>query len=329
MRNLSIIIITLLAIFSCKSDGSKTHLASSMGNPYEVTIIANDTVQTGDAFAKFREIMSEEVPMLNKSEPQYDIVTSVPTNLKSILLRHRNLVTMNYGAQYDSASVKVEYNKHADPQMMVYITAPNDSTLTKYLEKHKESVITLFDRAEQSRMAERIIKFSDKAIVDTIKSQFDFTMYIPKGYKVRDVKDNFLWISYETPHSSQGMFIYTYPFNSGDKFSQKYSLELREAFAAMIPGALEGSYMKTSDHMYPTLRTIKINGTNWIEQRGFWDVANDFMGGPFVSFSTIQQDKSRVLVIDQYVYQPNERRNTRNILHQLTNTVYTIDFKKQ
>ncbi len=49
---------------------------------------------------------------------------------------------------------------------------------------------------------------------------------------------------------------------------------------------------------------MKIGDRTWAELRGFWDVENDFMGGPFVSYSTLDEATGRVLTIDGYVYSP-------------------------
>ena len=45
--------------------------------------------------------------------------------------------------------------------------------------------------------------------------------------------------------------------------------------------------MITSDAFAPDYRLFRMEGRLWCELRGFWDVHGDFMGGPFVSYTTV------------------------------------------
>ena len=54
--------------------------------------------------------------------------------------------------------------------------------------------------------------------------------------------------------------------------------------------------------------------------RGFWDVEGDFMGGPFVSYTTVDTATDRVVTLDCYVYSPklpkrNYMREVEHLLH--------------
>ena len=62
--------------------------------------------------------------------------------------------------------------------------------------------------------------------------------------------------------------------------------------------------------------------------RGFWDVEKAFMGGPFVSYSTIDTKTGYVVTFDCYVYAPKLPPHKRNLLHSLEHLLYTIQFPK-
>ena len=50
------------------------------------------------------------------------------------------------------------------------------------------------------------------------------------------------------------------------------------------------------------------------------------MGGPFVSYSTLDEATGRVLTIDGYVYSP--KLDKRNFMREVEHLVYMIDFPK-
>jgi hypothetical protein len=47
-----------------------------------------------------------------------------------------------------------------------------------------------------------------------------------------------------------------------------------------------------------------------IEVRGLWDLENDFMGGPFISYTFLDEKNNRVVTLDGYIYYPNETKRT-------------------
>ncbi|MBO5903071.1 MAG: DUF4837 family protein, partial [Tidjanibacter sp.] len=65
-----------------------------------------------------------------------------------------------------------------------------------------------------------------------------------------------------------------------------------------------------------------INGREWAEMRSFWDIENDFMGGPAVTYSTRDVMNNRIVVIDCYVYHPDGDK--RNYIRGLEAIVHSI-----
>jgi hypothetical protein len=74
----------------------------------------------------------------------------------------------------------------------------------------------------------------------------------------------------------------------------------------------------------PDYRTIRIGERPWIEMVGLWDVENYFMGGPYVSYTTVNQATQEVITIDCYLYSPKEEK--RNMLRELEHMVYLVEF---
>ena len=69
---------------------------------------------------------------------------------------------------------------------------------------------------------------------------------------------------------------------------------------------------------------MRIGSQPWIEMVGLWDVENYFMGGPYVSYTTVNSRTNEVITIDCYVYSPKVEK--RNMLRELQALVHLIDF---
>ena len=85
--------------------------------------------------------------------------------------------------------------------------------------------------------------------------------------------------------------------------------------------------MITSDAFAPDYRLFRMEGRLWCELRGFWDVHGDFMGGPFVSYTTVDTATNRVFTLDGYVYSP--KLHKRNFVRGVEHLLYTVSFPEK
>jgi uncharacterized membrane protein YcgQ (UPF0703/DUF1980 family) len=63
------------------------------------------------------------------------------------------------------------------------------------------------------------------------------------------------------------------------------------------------------------------------ELRGLWYTDHDFMGGPFVSLSKVDEINGRIVTIEGFVYAP--KTSKRNYVAQLEAVLHTLHFKKK
>ena len=310
----------------CKSDNrGKVYKPEATGNPYEVVVVAEESLWKGAAGDTLASILAEEVEMLNQPEPFFDVVTVTPDNFNNVLTRHRNVIRMEIDTTLQKTSVDAAYDVNSAPQMILYMKSFDTDSLADYLWSHREKIKELMNETELERFAARARLYPEQYLCDTVKSMFGIDMVIPRGYKLRNaIEPNFMWISYETPLTSQGIVIYNYPASDSLKLSVNEIVAQRNAFVANIPGPSDGSYMTTSTYISPVIRPIVVGDRTWAEVRGFWDVQGDFMGGPFVSYSTLDKKNNRIVVIDEYVYSPKQSKGRRNFIRQMESIVKNV-----
>ncbi len=300
---------------------------TSQGAPYEVIVVCKNSVWEGSAGDTLRYILQQPVPTINQYEPLFDVLRVAPDNFKNLLERHRNVLKLLVDASVENTGIGVQYNVTAQPQIVILAQAPTEEALAALLAENAENLVQVLESAERDRTIEFGKKFGVAELEKTINEKFGVKMNVPKGYSLRNATDDFLWASYEFPTASQGFFIYTYPYEGARSLSLESLTKARNRFAAKIPGPSDGSYMTTLGEYEPDYRMIRIGGRLWVEMRGLWDVANDFMGGPFVSFSTVDTATNKVFTIDCYVYSP--KLGKRNFLRPLEHLVHLIEFPAQ
>ena len=323
MKKTTILFTALAAIFllaGCSDKSGKQHKVQSLGAAYEVIVVCTKSVWEGPTGDTLRSIMLSPVAMLNQKEPQFDVLRVSPDGFTGLTQRHRDIMVLNVGEKYTEPRMQTVTDVYASPQLVVQIDAPSQAAMAALLYTGRNDIVRYFETAERLRDTENAVKFGEKAIDKAVTETFGISLNVPSGYKIRNAERDFMWISYEMPTSSQGMIIYAYPYTGKRDFTLDSILARRNEFVKRIPGPSDGSYMITVDDA-ATIEYRKINGRSWAEVRGFWDVHGDFMGGPFVSFSTLDTASGNVICLDFYVYSPQLPK--RNYMRALEHIVYS------
>lgn len=297
----------------------------SQGAPYELIVVSDQPQWEGALGDTLRSVLTAPIPYLSQTEPLFDVLRVTNNGFNNLILKHRNILRTVIDPAVSETKATVSYDPYATPQIMVTVTGDSEEALVEYISEHRVSLVEVLERAERDRAIDYAKKFNVQSLNALIKSKFGFDMNVPQGYVLRNEGEDFVWISYEYPTASQGFIIYSYPAVGGvGALSREMLLDARNRFTAKIPGPSDGSYMTTYEE-YPTdYSTFRLDGRFWVEMHGLWDVAGDFMGGPFVSFSTIDEATQQVITIDGYVYSP--KLGKRNFIRGVEHLIYNVTF---
>lgn len=315
-----------LMLAGCGNKGSSGYKRQSQGAPYEIVVVADHAQWDGAVGDTLRAMFYEQYPMINRQETMFDVLRVLPEGFKRLITRHRNILMLNVGEQFATPQLELHFDMFAAPQMVLVANAPDNASMVALLDSHRDDMMMMLEKAERDRDLANAREFGPQPIKELIKNKFGFEMDVTPGFTVRSDKENFLWMSYEMPTSSQGVIVYAYPFSGLKDFERERLIARRNEFAGLIPGENPGSHMSTNPE-FVELLFKQINGRSWSEMHGFWDVTGDFMGGPYTNYSTIDAANQRVIAIDFYVYSPgstNTRLSQRNYIKQLEHFIYSV-----
>ena len=330
------IVVMLCFWGSCDSFRSLTGAKkTAQGSPYEVLVVCDGREWESALGEELRATLETPVEMLNQVEPMFNVVRITARDFKHLLPSYRNILKVLCSPEVKEASIVAQYDVVASPQIVLTFQGPSTAAMVEYLKQNGASLLQVLEMAERNRTIEYAKKQGAKALQKIVREEFDMDMIIPNGYIFRAESDDFLWLSNEYPVASQGFFIYPHPFKGKASITTEALVKVRNEFAKRIPGPSEGSYMTTvkripnvEDDGYidflPQRKVVKIDGREWIELRGFWEVERDFMGGPFVSYTTLDEREGELVTLDCYVYSP--KYGKRNFLRALEHLVYGITF---
>jgi len=325
MKRFISIMAALCLIASCK--GGSPLLPSVSGKAGEVLVVMDKTCWDGEPGAAARKLLASECPYLAIAEPLYSLVNITPAAFGDIFKVHRNIVLFNVAQGVDSTCVYYRRDVWAQPQCVVQLNAPDAEAATALLEKSGPTILGAIEQAERDRVIHNTLLYEEKQIAALVAPVFGGSPHFPSGYRLRKLTDDFAWIADDKQYTMQDVLIYSYDAKGEGDFEADEIIRHRNEMAkANVPGMYENTWMTTSGGFPTSVEYLSYRGRKFAQTRGYWEVENDFMGGPFVSHSFYSPDGSKIIVTEAFVYSP--KYDKRQYLRQVEALLYSWEWKK-
>ncbi|PCJ27207.1 MAG: hypothetical protein COA97_04375 [Flavobacteriales bacterium] len=316
-----------IALISCDEINERV-LPSCTGNSGDLLVVVDSfyySHQTGEAI---RQIFSQEQVGLPQREPLFNLIQVPHRSFARIFHATRNIIMVNIDPK---SKIKLTVRKEvwSESQLVVSITAPTDEIAAKTITKNAAVLLDYFNDIELSRLQAKYKVNSRSKNALYLNKKFELSLNLDELYFIAKETDDFIWLRKEKNVGghpvSQGIIIYTYPYVSDSTFEIKNLVAKRNYYTKKhVTGAREGSYMISYHEYIPAQKEISLNGVYVNELRGLWHIKGGFMGGPFINYSLVDEQKNRVVCIDGYVYAP--KFDKREFLREQEALIKTITF---
>lgn len=327
MKKILYIAAILIGLTSCNSGGITLPNATGMAG--EILVVIDDSIAKSAVGDSIFRLLDRDVPCLPQSEPHFNISTTPHSGFTNLIKPARNIIIINVGHKYSHNKIKTSKDRYSTPQSIIEINGPTKEGVRKAIADHGEDILNYFIKAERDRAIKHQRHYREREVGEKVKEKFGIDMVIPRGLnKIKEAED-FMWISNSNINVNQNIVIYSYPYTDKNTFTKEYLSYKRDSVMMIhVPGPSDGSYMGTEYKYEPPIvkHTALENGLFAAEMRGLWTVIGDFMGGPFVSISCLDEENQRIITAECFVYSPGN--NKRNVLRSLESVLYTIKFEK-
>ena len=325
------LIAAVCMLASCAEESAAGRKDRSIGGTAEIEVVTQNNEQwNGMIGDSIRHFFLDYQYGLPQPEARCDVAHINVSGFSNMFQKHKCILEVEINPSLEKAVAETAEDLWAAPQRYVKISAPNATAWVELFEKQKEVYLQWFDKVERARILNVFRPTADKGIADAIAQKFGFTLTVPQGFYIAKDEPNFMWLRKELERSSSDLVIYQVPYQDTAQFNAESLVAMRNMMLGRyIPGPSEGSYMSTEIEFVPPLLTNvhDFPAGYTMEMRGMWRVENNYMGGPFVSYTFADSRTGNLVTVEGFHYEPNQKK--RNMLLQLESIAYSLKFVEE
>lgn len=318
---------TCVTFTSCSENKNKVpQLGKSNSAPYELLLVANKDWLKTMAGQSLSVVLDSPIEGLPQPESHFHITSINPNAFDGTFKYYANVIVVKIGKEYPEKKVSMVTDAYCKPQLILYLEAPDDEQFIQLVRERAESILSIFDARELARERTLLEKNHSGQVFKQSQTQFEATLCAPKD--IDDIKTgkDFFWASASKQEFRLNICMYTIPLRN---LSLEDFVAVRDSVMKInIPGDKEGQWMETdSRSVMSHEKNIEPDQHSVMVVTGLWDMRNDAMGGPFVSYVQPDYDKQRLIITEGFIFAPNE--NKRAMIRELEAALQTLVTNKK
>ena len=311
----------VILIISCKEQQTKLrYLPDSNANINHLTVVMPKKSWNGVLGNKTRSLLETPYEGLPFDEPQFTLNYIPPKVFTGFARNSRNIL---WFVKDSLARFQLTEDLMAQPQVVAKVKGEDDDVQAYFLEDNIKLLKAVLTENERKEKVRRIKKSPTKD--RHLHNRFKISLIYPTAYNTVKDTNNFIWIQKEIPKGHMNLIAYSLSFKALRGNVKKRIPEIRDSIGKThIPGRLKGSYMITEKAYRPYFYKTQKGGRLTYLTKGTWEVANDFMAGPFINYMIKDTLRKRWMVIEGFVFAPAS--NKRDQIFELNTILDTVVF---
>lgn len=347
-------IITFLLVFAGCTEEARDSLQpvpTAFGKVNGITVVADNELWESLVGDSIRYYYGSAYLILPQPEPMFDLIhyTMEEMNQERTRREFRNYLIVANLADANSPTTRFvlddlgsekarrakeepAYNtvigrdKWAKGQLLVYQFAYSDDALVENIKGNFPAIAKRFNKADEEKIdASLFIDGENRKLVEEVREKMGVQIRIPKDYFLALSNEDVVWVRKETQKYSSNLIFKKINYTNQSQLTREGIKAVTDTIGRYVSSQIPNTYMKVNDVDLPMFTDAKtINGKYALEARGIWEMENDFMGGPFISYLFHNPEKNELLFVEGFIYAPGEDK--RNYIQNLEYLISTVKF---
>ncbi|WP_274669930.1 DUF4837 family protein [Algoriphagus sp. NF] len=332
----SMFILGVGMFFACDANGplSENTKPKARGAIGEIILVIDSAKYAGPVGDALKNIFEADMPGMIRSESKFKVNTVDPRAMTRMLKMSTNLVYVTTFDDKGSASqvINAQFSKESkekalnDPsiyslrvedeyavgQEVLYLFGNNEEQLVTNLKKNSDRLQNLFEVRERGRLESIILARKNTAANAEAEKNLGIQINVPASYQVAKSQPGFLWLRQPTPTERRpdiSLIFHVEDYVSEEQTFPENILAIRDSITRQhVFGDPEDptSYVVTEKQIPPAFRNMVINDNFTTEIRASWRTNNISMGGTYLGYLMVDQEKGKLYYLEGFVYYPNE-----------------------
>ncbi len=343
-------------IAGCSKGTSKDWkgLPGAFGRINQVVVVADSVLWHGAVGDTFDFYFAAPYLLLPQPEPIYDLKYFSPHDLAADPIRKQlrtyiiladmgdensptvKLIKKDIGLEKirkmkegSGFSVSVGKSKWASGQTLVYMLGFGEDKLIENIQKSFPSVAKRIFEDQRKRIVATVFQGGvGVSLKNEIQEKLGISLKVPADYKkaVYDEESKTMWIRKDNKKVNCNILIHKMKYSDKSQLTKEGLKAIQDSLGRkFISTDIARTYMRINDVDLPMFFSQKtINNYYALEARGIWDIVNDFMGGPFISYLILNPKTNELLFIDGFVHAPGQPK--RDFMQQLEVILSSVKF---
>lgn len=334
MRLFYVVSITLgLLTFSCKqaTDKVKEDFKPLAGGEADEIILVIDSAQwEGKVGDLVKDMFDDYILGLPQDEKEFALRKVNPMKLNSVLRSARNMIfvmTLDSKSRqsrtireyFTDQSLKmiqkdsslfytVRRDEFAKGQIVLYLFGQDEENLIENIKDNRSRLVELFESAVRERTRDKILKKTKKQLMKAIQEKHNYSIEIPFGWDLAKNLPNFVWLRRLEAESELNIFIYKEPYEDQNVFNNVDKLRDRITETYLRDSENPEIYINRQEIIPVFTERVTFDGNFAVEGRGLWKISDSSGGGPFVSYTMVDEETQMLYYIEGYVYSPGTKK---------------------
>lgn len=344
----------LLAIvsFACSKSGkevSKEFLPKARGEADEIIVVVDSTqwVSEGGLGEELKKTFLAPMLGLPQDEPLFQVSKVSPRKLNSVLKSAKNMVfvmtldsktsdskvlqqfftsqSLNQIKRDTSIYMRIKKDEFARGQTVMFLFSATEQKLAQKINYNRSQIREFFESSARETIKGKIFNSPKKELAKRIEENHQVHVTIPFGWERARDTDNFFWLRKMDAQTEQSLFVYYEPYTDQSLFNDIGAFRDGITKKHLYDGENPEVYITRQEIIPVFTERVSFNGHFAVESRGLWKISDASRGGPFLSYTIVDEDEGVVYYVEGYVDSPGTRK--KNFIRELEAILSTFKTK--
>ncbi len=305
-------------------------LPTAGGEIGEMILVIDSTQWKGEIGREIKEAFRAPMIGLPQDEPMFSVNKVNPRKLNNLLKSATNMVfvmtldskteesrtirryftnqSLNKIQQDTSLWMTIRNDEFAKGQVALYLFAKDEATLVRKLDENMGRLRAFFESVEQKRIKKKLYASRATEAEKAILESQGVSLQVPFGWDLAKNLPNFSWIRFLEVDREMDIFIYQQPYTSQSVFNDLPGLRDNITSQFLRDSEKPELYIMRQDIVPVFQEAVNFQGNYAKKARGLWKISDNSGGGPFISYTIVDEASQKLFYIEGYVYAPAGRK---------------------